>query len=58
MPDIDIDFDDEGRDKIIDYVVKKYGQTQVAQIITYGSMAAKSSIRDVARVMELTLVRF
>lgn len=55
MPDIDIDFDDEGRDKIIDYVVKKYGQTQVAQIITYGTMAAKSSIRDVARVLELPL---
>ena len=55
MPDIDIDFDDEGRDKIIEYVVNKYGQTQVAQIITYGSMAAKSSIRDVARVMELPL---
>lgn len=55
MPDIDIDFDDEGRDRIIDYVVKKYGQTQVAQIITYGSMAAKSSIRDVARVMDLPL---
>jgi DNA polymerase III subunit alpha len=55
MPDIDIDFDDEGRDKIIDYVVKKYGQSQVAQIITYGSMAAKSSIRDVARVMNLPL---
>ncbi|MEX2596661.1 MAG: DNA polymerase III subunit alpha, partial [Salibacteraceae bacterium] len=56
MPDIDIDFDDEGRDKIIDYVVKKYGQTQVAQIITYGTMAAKSSIRDVARVMDLPLM--
>jgi DNA polymerase III subunit alpha len=55
MPDIDIDFDDEGRDKIIDYVVKKYGQTQVAQIITYGTMAAKSSIRDVARVLDLPL---
>lgn len=55
MPDIDIDFDDEGRDRIIDYVVKKYGQTQVAQIITYGTMAAKSSIRDVARVMDLPL---
>ena len=55
MPDIDIDFDDEGRDKIIEYVVNKYGQTQGAQIITYGSMAAKSSIRDVARVMELPL---
>lgn len=55
MPDIDIDFDDEGRDKIIDYVVKKYGHNQVAQIITYGTMAAKSSIRDVARVMDLPL---
>jgi len=55
LPDIDIDFDDEGRGKIIDYVVKKYGQNQVAQIITYGTMAAKSSIRDAARVMELPL---
>jgi DNA polymerase-3 subunit alpha len=55
LPDIDIDFDDEGRSKIIDYVVKKYGQNQVAQIITYGTMAAKSSIRDAARVMELPL---
>ncbi len=55
MPDIDIDFDDEGRQKVIDYVVKKYGQNQVAQIITYGTMAAKSSIRDTARVMELPL---
>lgn len=55
LPDIDIDFDDEGRGKIIDYVVQKYGQKQVAQIITYGTMAAKSSIRDAARVMELPL---
>ncbi len=55
LPDIDIDFDDEGRGKIIDYVVKKYGKNQVAQIITYGTMAAKSSIRDAARVMELPL---
>jgi DNA polymerase III subunit alpha len=55
LPDIDIDFDDEGRSKIIDYVVKKYGRNQVAQIITYGTMAAKSSIRDAARVMELPL---
>ncbi len=55
LPDIDIDFDDEGRGKIIDYVVQKYGQNQVAQIITYGTMAAKSSIRDAARVMELPL---
>ncbi len=55
LPDIDIDFDDEGRGKIIDYVVKKYGRNQVAQIITYGTMAAKSSIRDAGRVMELPL---
>ncbi|NJN25240.1 MAG: DNA polymerase III subunit alpha [Cyclobacteriaceae bacterium] len=55
LPDIDIDFDDEGRGKIIDYVVKKYGRNQVAQIITYGTMAAKSSIKDAARVMELPL---
>ncbi len=55
MPDIDTDFDDEGRQKVIDYVVRKYGQNQVAQIVTYGSMAAKSSIRDVARVMDLSL---
>ena len=55
LPDIDIDFDDEGRGKVIDYVIKKYGSNQVAQIITYGSMAAKSSIRDTARVLELPL---
>jgi DNA polymerase III subunit alpha len=55
LPDIDIDFDDEGRGKIIDWVVNKYGKNQVAQIITYGTMAAKSSIRDSARVMELPL---
>ncbi|KAA9356680.1 DNA polymerase III subunit alpha [Larkinella humicola] len=55
MPDIDTDFDDEGRQKVIDYVVKKYGKQQVAQIVTYGTMAAKSAIKDVARVMELPL---
>lgn len=55
MPDIDIDFDDEGREKVIDYVVKKYGQNQVAQIVTYGTMAAKSSIRDVGRVLDIPL---
>lgn len=55
LPDIDIDFDDEGRQKVIDYVIDKYGKNQVAQIITYGTMAAKSSIRDTARVMELPL---
>jgi len=55
MPDIDIDFDDEGRGKVMDYVINKYGDTQVAQIITYGTMAAKSSIRDTARVLDLPL---
>ncbi|MFN4084090.1 MAG: DNA polymerase III subunit alpha [Bacteroidia bacterium] len=55
MPDIDTDFDDEGRDKVIDYVVKKYGKNQVAHIITYGTMAAKMSIKDVARVLDLPL---
>ncbi len=55
MPDIDIDFDDEGRSRVMDYVIKKYGANQVAQIITYGTMAAKSSIRDTARVLDLPL---
>ncbi|MDH5603358.1 MAG: DNA polymerase III subunit alpha, partial [Cyclobacteriaceae bacterium] len=55
LPDIDIDFDDEGRDRVIKYVIDKYGYNQVSQIITYGTMAAKSSIRDCGRVMELPL---
>jgi DNA polymerase-3 subunit alpha len=55
MPDIDTDFDDEGRQKVIDYVVDKYGKQQVAHIVTYGTMAAKMSIKDVARVMDLPL---
>jgi DNA polymerase-3 subunit alpha len=55
MPDIDIDFDDEGRSRVMEYVIKKYGANQVAQIITYGTMAAKSSIRDTARVLDLPL---
>ncbi|HNP24340.1 MAG TPA: DNA polymerase III subunit alpha [Panacibacter sp.] len=55
MPDIDTDFDDDGRQKVINYVVDKYGKNQVAQIITYGTMAAKMSIKDVARVMDLPL---
>ena len=55
MPDIDIDFDDEGRGRVLDYVIEKYGTNQVAQIITYGTMAAKSSIRDTARVLDLPL---
>lgn len=55
MPDIDIDFDDEGRSKVIDYVKHKYGEDQVAQIVTYGTMAAKMSLRDVGRVMDIPL---
>jgi DNA polymerase-3 subunit alpha len=55
MPDIDIDFDDEGRVRVMDYVINKYGQKQVAQIITYGKMATKSAIRDTARVLDLPL---
>ncbi len=55
MPDIDTDFDDDGRQKVIDYVVDKYGKNQVAQIITYGSMAARTSIQDVARVLNVPL---
>ena len=55
MPDIDIDFDDEGRSRVMDYVIEKYGSNQVAQIMTYGTMAAKSSIRDTARVLDLPL---
>ena len=55
MPDIDIDFDDEGRGRVIQYVIDKYGASQVAQIITYGTMAAKSSIRDAGRVLDLPL---
>ncbi|HEX9511746.1 MAG TPA: DNA polymerase III subunit alpha [Puia sp.] len=56
MPDIDTDFDDEGRGKVIEYVVGKYGRNQVAQIVTYGTMAAKMSIKDVARALDLPLV--
>lgn len=55
LPDIDTDFDDEGRQKVIDYVVDKYGKNQVAHIVTYGTMAAKMSIKDVARVLDLPL---
>ncbi|MFM2269790.1 MAG: hypothetical protein RL757_3231 [Bacteroidota bacterium] len=55
LPDIDTDFDDEGRQKVIDYVVDKYGKNQVAHIATYGTMAAKMSIKDVARVLDLPL---
>ncbi|MFS0837359.1 DNA polymerase III subunit alpha [Paenibacillus sp. 1P03SA] len=53
MPDIDIDFNDERRDEVIDYVVAKYGQEHVAQIITFGTMAAKAAVRDVGRVLNV-----
>jgi DNA polymerase III subunit alpha len=55
MPDIDVDFDDDGRDKVKDYVVQKYGADKVASIVTFGTMAARSAIRDVARVLKLPL---
>ncbi|GHT18026.1 DNA-directed DNA polymerase [Bacteroidia bacterium] len=55
MPDIDIDFDDDGRNKVLQWVTEKYGKERVAHIITYGTMAAKSSIKDVARVQRLPL---
>lgn len=55
MPDIDIDFDDEQRNKVLDYVVNKYGSEKVAQIITFGTMGPKMAIRDVARVLDLPL---
>jgi len=55
MPDIDIDFDDEGRDKIIKWVIDKYGQNQVAQIITYSVLGGRSAIKDAGRVMDLSI---
>ncbi|MDZ7738150.1 MAG: DNA polymerase III subunit alpha [Bacteroidales bacterium] len=55
MPDIDIDFDEDGRDQVLKYVVDKYGHDRVAHIITFGTMAARMAIRDVARVQNLQL---
>lgn len=55
MPDIDIDFDDDGRQQVLDWVTRKYGQDRVAHICTFGTMAAKMAIRDVARVLQLPL---
>ncbi len=55
MPDIDIDFDDDGRGEVLRWVTEKYGQERVAHIITYGTMATKSAIKDVARVQKLPL---
>jgi DNA polymerase-3 subunit alpha len=54
LPDIDIDFSDRGRDKIIRYVINKYGEKNVAQIITFGTMAARAVIRDVGRVLDIS----
>jgi len=55
MPDIDIDFDDDGREMILEWVSNKYGKNRVAHLITFGTMAAKMAIRDVARVQKLPL---
>lgn len=55
MPDVDIDFDDDGRQKVLDYVTKKYGKDKVAHICTFGTMATKMAIKDVARVLKLPL---
>jgi DNA polymerase-3 subunit alpha len=55
MPDIDIDFDEDGREDVLKYVVNKYGHNKVAHIITFGTMGAKMAIRDVARVQKLPL---
>lgn len=55
MPDIDIDFDDDGRSKVLAYVENQYGKNHVSRVITFGTMAAKSAIRDVARIQRLPL---
>ncbi len=55
LPDIDVDFDDDGRGQVLRWVTEKYGQEKVAHIITYGTMATKSAIKDVARVQKLPL---
>ena len=55
MPDIDIDFDEDGREKVLNWVTDKYGKQRVAAIITFGTMAAKMAVRDVARVLKLPL---
>lgn len=55
LPDIDVDFDDDGRGAVLDWVTEKYGKEKVAHIITYGSMATKSSLKDVGRVQDIPL---
>ena len=55
MPDFDVDFSDEQRQEIIDYVCEKYGHDHVSQIITFGTLAAKNAIRNVARALDIPL---
>ena len=55
MPDVDIDFDDDGRYRVFQYIEEKYGKEQISHVITYGTMAAKSAIKDVARVSRLPI---
>ncbi len=55
MPDIDIDFDSEGRDKVIEYVVNKYGRESVCQIVTFSTLGAKTVVRDIARALEVSI---
>ena len=55
LPDIDVDFDDDGRGRVLNWVTQKYGKEKVAHIITYGTMATKMAIKDVARVQKLLL---
>jgi len=57
LPDIDIDFDDDGREDVLKWVTEKYGHNRVAHIVTFGTMAARSSIRDVARVLKLPFLK-
>ncbi len=55
MPDVDIDFDDDGRQSVLEWVINKYGKDKVAHICTFAKMATKLAIRDVARVLKLPL---
>ena len=57
LPDIDIDFDDDGRGRVLNWVTQKYGKEKVAHIITYGTMATKMALKDVARVQKLPLAQ-
>ena len=55
MPDVDIDFDDDGRYRVFQYIEEKYGKDHISHVITYGTMAAKSAIKDVARVSRMSI---